>query len=199
MAGMPCTFIRLAGCPLRCHYCDTPQAIPVGSGETMSIADILAVVEAHGRPLVLVTGGEPLAQKRCIDLLQALVARPCIVQLETSGAYLMDQVPAAVHRIVDMKSPDSGEVERNRIENLALLRACDEVKFVLCSRSDYEWAKDFIRRHALEASPATLLFSPAYGELEAAALCAWILQDRLQVRMQLQLHKYIWDAEATGV
>ena len=196
---MPCTFIRLAGCPLRCGYCDTTQAIPTDSGQWMDIDAIIAEVKQRKRPLVLVTGGEPLAQKQCITLLKALDQLECIVQLETSGAYLIDQVPVSVHRIVDIKTPGSQEVGRNRLENLELLTANDELKFVITDRDDYEWARQFIDHHKLENSKTTLLMSPAFGSVQASDLCAWILQDELPVRMQLQLHKVIWDADATGV
>jgi len=160
---------------------------------------IIAEVKQRGRPLVLVTGGEPLAQKQCVDLLKRLGQLDCIVQLETSGAYLIDQVPDVIHRIVDIKTPGSLEVQRNRLENLALLTANDELKFVITSRSDYEWARQFIDQYKLENSKATLLMSPAFGSVAASDLCAWLLEDRLPVRMQLQLHKVIWGAEATGV
>ncbi len=196
---MPCTFIRLAGCPLRCVYCDTTQAIPTDSGQWMNMDAIICEVKQRNRPLVLVTGGEPLAQKQCITLLKELDQLDCIVQLETSGAYLIDQVPESVHRIVDIKTPGSLEVERNRLENLELLSANDELKFVLTSRDDYEWAKQFIDHNKLENNKATLLMSPAFGSVQASDLCAWILEDELPVRMQMQLHKVIWDADATGV
>jgi len=199
MAGIPCTFIRLAGCPLRCTYCDTTQAIPVDSGEWMAMGDIISEVKQRGRPLVLVTGGEPLAQKQCVDLLKLLGEVDCTVQLETSGAYSIAQVPDAVHRIVDIKTPASGEVERNRLENLDLLTVNDELKFVVCDRKDYEWCRAFILEYGLESSPATLLFSPGFGTVSASDLSAWILEDRLPVRMQVQLHKLIWGAEVTGV
>ncbi|WP_307157750.1 radical SAM protein [Mariprofundus micogutta] len=199
LAGTPCTFIRLAGCPLRCGYCDTTQAIPTDSGEWMAMEAIIAEVKRQGRPLVLVTGGEPLAQKQCIELLKELGKLDCIVQLETSGAYLIDQVPESVHRIVDIKTPGSLEVERNRLENLALLTANDELKFVITSRDDYEWVRQFIVEYNLAACEATLLMSPAYGSVAGSDLCAWMLEDRLPARMQLQLHKVIWGAQATGV
>ncbi|GAV20931.1 7-carboxy-7-deazaguanine synthase [Mariprofundus micogutta] len=160
---------------------------------------IIAEVKRQGRPLVLVTGGEPLAQKQCIELLKELGKLDCIVQLETSGAYLIDQVPESVHRIVDIKTPGSLEVERNRLENLALLTANDELKFVITSRDDYEWVRQFIVEYNLAACEATLLMSPAYGSVAGSDLCAWMLEDRLPARMQLQLHKVIWGAQATGV
>jgi len=199
MAGVPCTFIRLAGCPLRCTYCDTTQAIPTDSGEWMQMDDIISDVKQRNRPLVLVTGGEPLAQKLCVELLNQLLRIGCTVQLETSGAYAIAQVPEAVHRIVDIKTPASGEVQRNRLENLQLLTANDELKFVICDRNDYEWSRAFIRQHDLESCKATLLLSPGFGVLAASDLTAWMLEDRLSARMQLQLHKLIWGAEVTGV
>jgi len=165
----------------------------------MQMDEIIAEVKQRGRPLVLVTGGEPLAQKQCIELLKRLGQLNCSVQLETSGAYSIEQVPVSVHRIVDIKTPASGEVQRNRLENLELLTANDELKFVICNRDDYEWSRDFIRQYALESSEATLLLSPCFGAVAASDLTAWMLEDHLLARMQLQLHKYIWGAEVSGV
>ncbi len=199
LAGTPCTFIRLAGCPLRCSYCDTPKAIPVDSGESMSIAAIVERVEQAGRPLVLVTGGEPMAQRHLNELLTALMDTGVIVQLETAGAYVIDSVPAGVHRIVDIKTPGSGEADRNRLENLQLLSPGDELKFVLTSRSDYEWSRDFIRQYRLGQGAVPLLFSPCWGMISAEHLCSWVLEDHLPVRLQMQMHKVIWGAEADGV
>jgi len=196
---MPCTLVRLAGCPLRCHYCDTPQAIPVDSGQWMSVEDVVRQVAACKRPLVLVTGGEPLAQRYTIELLAALSELACTVQLETAGAYSIKNVPAAIRRIVDIKTPGSGEVERNCLQNLTLLTAGDEVKFVLTDRHDYEWARDFIHRHRLGLDDIAVLFSPAWGDVAASDLCAWVLQDHLPVRVQVQMHKTIWGPEAEGV
>ncbi len=199
LAGMPCTLLRLAGCPLRCSYCDTPKALPFDSGEWMEIEAIAAEVERRARPLALVTGGEPLAQRACPRLLERLAGSGRIVQLETSGAYDIGAVPAGVRRILDIKTPGSGEAERNRPENLPLLREGDEIKFVLTSREDYEWTRDFIRQHALDDAPAPLLLSPAWGMLEARDLSAWMLEDRLPARLQLQWHKIIWGGDADGV
>jgi len=196
---MACTFIRLAGCPLRCTYCDTPQAIPTDSGSWMPIADILSQVRQRNRPLVLVTGGEPLAQRQCPELLSGLLALGCEVQLETSGAYLLGGVPAGVRKIVDLKTPGSGEVERNRLENIPQLCAGDEIKIVLTDRADYEWARDMICQHQLGRNDVPVLLSAAWGELMAVQLCQWMLDDRLPARLQMQLHKVIWGAEATGV
>ena len=148
---------------------------------------------------MLVTGGEPLAQRNCNLLLQRLLDLGIEVQLETSGAYSIADVPEGVHRIVDVKTPDSGEVERNQLKNIQLLRAGDEVKFVICSRNDYEWSRHFIYSHGLEKSAVPLLFSSAWEEVAAHEMCAWILEDNLPVRLQLQLHKVIWGAEVSGV
>ena len=196
---MPCTFVRLAGCPLRCNYCDTPQALATDSGSLMAVEDIVQEVMNRKRPLVLVTGGEPLAQQNCLALLQALELLDCEVQLETSGAYSIALVPANIRRIVDVKTPGSGEAGRNKLENIPLLHAGDEIKFVLSSRQDYEWSRAFIAEYQLVRQGCDILFSPAWELLSAADLSQWILQDQLHVRMQIQLHKVIWGAEATGV
>jgi len=195
---MPCTFIRLAGCPLRCNYCDTTQAIPTDSGSWMDIDAIIEDVRQRARPLVLVTGGEPLAQRNCGELLSRLLGLGIEVQLETSGAYSVAAVPDGVHRIVDVKTPASGEVARNQLDNMQRLGAGDEIKFVICSRSDYEWSRDFIRNHRL-GEGAVVLLSAAWNEISSSDLCAWMLEDALPARLQLQLHKVIWGAEASGV
>jgi 7-carboxy-7-deazaguanine synthase len=196
---MRCTFVRLAGCPLNCAYCDTPQAIPRDSGDWMPIKTILDQVKQFANPLTLVTGGEPLAQRDCINLLEQLTKLDGIVQLETSGALPIARVPAAVRRIVDIKTPDSGESNRNLLQNLPLLKAGDELKFVICSRSDYEWSRQFVQHHGLGLNDIPVLFSATWGHLQARDLCQWILEDHLPVRMQVQLHKVIWGVEATGV
>ncbi|MDQ6968047.1 MAG: radical SAM protein [Mariprofundaceae bacterium] len=198
LAGMPCTFVRLAGCPLRCSYCDTPQAIAFDSGNSMAIDDVVAQAKSWSNPLLLVTGGEPLAQKSCIELLQKLLNTGGIVQLETSGALDVRLVPSAVRKVLDIKTPGSGEEKRNRWENLQYLNAEDEIKFVLKDQADYMWAKGVIEKR-LQNTPATILLSPCWGALSAEDLCAWILRDKLPVRMQLQMHKVIWGAEKTGV
>ncbi len=195
LAGMPCTLIRLAGCPLNCTYCDTPEAIPFDSGDWMPVDELVAQVNERARPLVLVTGGEPLAQRGTRPLLEALSDGSRLVQLETSGALPIAGLPLAVRRILDVKTPGSGEHERNRLENLTELRHGDEIKFVLTSRADYEWALRFILDHALEALGIPLLFSPAWGRLDARDLARWILEDRAPVRLQMQVHKLIWGAE----
>jgi len=198
LVGTPCTFVRLAGCPLRCGYCDTLQAIPFDSGQAMSIADIVRQVRAFNHPLVLVTGGEPLAQKNCVNLLAALCEAVPMVQLETSGAMDVSAVPAGVRQVLDVKTPGSGEEKRNRWENLNYLQPHDEIKFVLMGREDYEWSREVIRER-LQHAKQTILFSPCWGYLDPSDLCAWILEDRLPVRLQVQMHKVIWGAEKSGV
>jgi len=190
--GLPTVFIRLTGCPLRCGYCDTAYAFTEGS--SMALDTILAQVQTFNTPYICVTGGEPLAQKHCLDLLRALCDAGYAVSLETSGALPIQQVDPRVSRIVDIKTPGSGEVEKNHWENLADLRAMDEVKFVLKDATDYQWAKQILQQHAL-AQTCPVLFSPVHGELEPAQLADWILQDHLPVRMQVQLHKYLWGNE----
>lgn len=185
---------------MRCHYCDTEQAIPTGSGSWMSVNQVVDDVRERGRPLALVTGGEPLAQRNCIELLRRLVGLDVEVQLETSGAYSVAEVPDGVRRVVDIKTPDSGESEKNRLDNLSLLREGDELKFVLCSRSDYEWARDFVRSSCASFGNIPLLFTVSWDdEIAAEELAAWVLEDCLPVRIQLQMHKVIWGAEASGV
>ncbi|MDQ6955515.1 MAG: radical SAM protein [Mariprofundaceae bacterium] len=198
LAGVPCTFIRLAGCPLRCTYCDTLQAIPFDSGSAMGMDDVLTQVAIWESPLVLVTGGEPLVQKNCLLLLQKLLDTGVTVQLETSGALSIKSVPVAVRKIMDIKTPGSGEEQRNHWQNIQHLHAHDEIKFVLKDQLDYEWCRQIIHERLKDTS-ATILLSPCWGQLNAEDLCAWILQDKLPVRMQLQMHKVIWGAEKTGV
>ena len=198
LAGMPCTFIRLAGCPLNCVYCDTPQAIPMDSGEKQSFDTILNALPSTKTPLVLVTGGEPLAQRNCIPLLEALLPLYQHVQLETAGAYDISQVPEAVSIILDIKTPGSGEVERNRWQNMNVLRANTEIKIVLTDRADYDWAKGIISKYDL-TNKSTVLMSCTWGSLNPKSLANWIVEDELDVRLQLQLHKYIWGAEVSGV
>lgn len=188
--GLPTVFVRLTGCPLRCTWCDTAYAFSGGSIRTLD--DILAEVAGHGLRHVCVTGGEPLAQKACIALLTALCDAGHDVSLETSGALDIADVDARVARIVDLKAPGSGELARNRYENLALLRAHDEVKIVLADVTDYDWARQQIAEHRL-AERCSVLLSPVAGALEPAMLAAWIMRDRLPVRFQLQLHKILWD------
>jgi 7-carboxy-7-deazaguanine synthase len=188
-AGKPTVFIRLTGCPLRCVYCDSEYAFH--GGEWMHIDQILEKTASYQAKYVCVTGGEPLAQKRCHELLEKLVEVGYKVSLETSGAIDISQVDQRVSRVVDIKTPDSGEVERNLWANLDVLTPHDQIKFVLCSREDYDWAVAEIRLRGLEQK-FDILFSPSWGQLDATELAGWVLQDRLSVRVQLQLHKLLW-------
>jgi len=193
---MPCTLVRLAGCPLRCNYCDTPQALPFDSGKEYSIKQIADEVRQRNRPLTLVSGGEPLAQKSCLPLLSELAEISPVLQLETSGAFNISQTHPKVHRILDIKTPGSGESKRNRWENLRYLKNGDEIKFAITSRDDYVWAVDILNEYQI-AVP--MLFSPTWGDIDPSELVQWMLEDHVPARIQLQLHKYIWGAEATGV
>ena len=190
--GLPTVFVRLTGCPLRCRYCDTAYAFHGGS--TRSVDEILAEVAAYGAHYVTVTGGEPLAQPHCLTLLTALCDAGYSVSLETSGAIDIGPVDTRVSRIVDLKTPGSGECERNLWANLDVLQPTDEVKFVLCDEADYRWACEMLQRHRL-SERCPVLFSPVHGELAARTLAEWILRDRLPVRFQLQLHKQLWGDE----
>ncbi len=187
--GLPTVFIRLTGCPLRCRWCDTTYSFQ--GGETIALEELLRQVAAFGVGTVCVTGGEPLAQKGCPALLAALCDEGYSVSLETSGAYDIAAVDPRVSRIVDIKPPESGESERNLWDNIPLLNARDEVKFVLANRADYDWARVAVRQHELIAR-CPVLFSPVQGELDPQQLAEWILADRLPVRMQVQLHKILW-------
>ena len=187
--GLPTVFIRLTGCPLRCTWCDTEHAF--SGGTRQSIPEIVAHTAEYGTRFVCVTGGEPLAQKSCLPLLAALCDAGYDVSLETSGALDISGVDPRVARIVDVKAPGSGEAERNRWENLPLLTAHDELKFVLADRVDYDWAKGVIAEHKLDKH-CEILFSPVQGALSPTDLAAWILADQLPVRFQLQLHKVLW-------
>lgn len=187
--GWPTVFVRLTGCPLRCQYCDTAYAFH--GGQWQSLDEILAQVASYGAAHVCVTGGEPLAQKNCLPLLTRLCDAGYQVSLETSGALDIAGVDARVRRIVDIKTPDSGEQARNRWENLDLLQAQDELKFVICSRSDYEWAREQLQTHQL-ARRCAVLFSPSAAQVAPAQLADWLLADRLPARFQLQLHKILW-------
>ena len=195
-AGRPCTFVRLTGCPLRCRWCDTVYAFE--GGTAMDLSAELAEVDRFGCPLVEVTGGEPLVQKECPELLRALCDRGYEVLLETSGAVSTEKVDSRVVTILDLKCPDSGESERNLWENVARLRPRDEIKFVIASRRDYEWALETVRDRDLSARNV-VLFSPVWGELEPGRLAGWILADRAPVRMQIQLHKILFGADVAGV
>lgn len=192
LVGWPTVFVRLTGCPLRCQYCDTAYAFH--GGQWMPVAEVVRAATSYGARHVCVTGGEPLAQKACFSLLSALCDAGHVVSLETSGAMDIAQVDARVKRIVDLKTPGSGELSRNRWENLPLLRKTDEVKFVLCGREDYEWAVSAVVEHGL-TDRCTVLFSPSQSQLLPGVLADWIVTDRLPVRFQLQLHKILWGNE----
>ncbi len=187
--GYPTVFVRLTGCPLRCQYCDTEYAFH--AGDWMDLEDIVAKVRGYDTQHVCVTGGEPLAQPNCLKLLERLCDQGFEVSLETSGALDIASVDSRVARVVDVKTPGSREAARNRIENLELLRPRDQLKFVICSREDYEWSKAFLQRHGLTGH-CRVLFSPSYNEISPTAVADWILADRLPVRFQLQLHKVLW-------
>ena len=187
--GLPTVFVRLTGCPLRCSWCDTTYSFT--GGEAASIESVLAEVAKYPARQVCVTGGEPLAQKECLPLLTALCDAGYEVSLETSGALDIAAVDPRVARIMDLKAPDSAESARNRWENLALLNSRDEIKLVIASRGDYEWARDVLRQRQLDTL-CPVLFSPAQGLIEARALAEWILEDGLNVRFQMQLHKLLW-------
>ena len=196
-AGRPCTLVRLSGCNLRCRWCDTPQAFH--GGTRYSRQEVLERALALNTELVLVTGGEPLLQPAVLPLLKELCDAGRSVLLETSGERDVSQVDPRVHKIVDLKAPGSGECARNRFENLPLLGPRDQLKFVLADATDYAWARDLIVRENLCDRVAEVLLSPVHGELDPAELVAWTLADGLRVRVQLQLHKYIWGRDAQGV
>ena len=189
--GWPTFFIRLTGCPLRCSYCDTAYAFHGGAWRT--VAELIEDARGSGVRHVCVTGGEPLAQKSCLGLLVALCDADFEVSLETSGAMDVAPVDPRVSRVVDLKTPDSGEQLRNRLANLDLLTPRDQLKIVVCSRPDYEWARDLLRERV--RWPCQVLLSPSWGQVEPRRLAEWILADRLEVRLQLQLHKLLWGGE----
>ena len=193
--GLPTVFVRLTGCPMRCVYCDTAYAF--SGGNNMEISDILLKVAEYGTPYVTVTGGEPLAQKDCHILLKNLCDAGYSVSLETGGAIDTSPVDARVSVILDIKTPGSGEQKNNKWGNLAHLKSTDEVKFVLCDRADYEWAKQIIVTHEI-AKKCPVLFSPVYNQVNPTELAEWVLADKLPVRMQVQLHKILW-GEKPGV
>ena len=191
--GLPTVFVRLTGCPLRCDYCDTAYAFE--GGEKMTIQDILDTVAEYQTDFITVTGGEPLAQPQCIDLLEQLCDLGYRVSLETSGAMPIEDVDPRVIKIVDLKTPGSGEVSRNLYENINYLQPEDEVKFVICDRKDYDWSCMQIDQLRLRDTGSEILFSPSQGQLAPALLAQWILEDKIKVRMQLQAHKVIWGDE----
>ena len=203
-AGLPCIFVRLMGCNLRCTWCDTEYSFY--GGKKMSIAEVMGVVrgfsEKDGRRvvnLVEVTGGEPLLQKEALTLMDELLAARYQVMLETSGERFVGEVPEPVVRVIDVKCPGSGEGGKFDMRNLAVLRPSDQLKFVLASREDYEFARAFIGEHELAGKVAALIFSPVFGQLEPRGLAEWILADGLPVRLGMQLHKFIWEPNTQGV
>ncbi len=196
-AGLPCTFVRTTGCNLRCVWCDTPQAFH--GGTRMARSEVLARALSLDTPLVELTGGEPLLQPGVFPLMTELCDAGKTVLVETSGEAEVRRVDPRVHKIMDLKAPGSGESHRNRWSNLDHINAGDEIKFVLASREDYEWMRSVIRARALAARTKNLLASTVFGELAARELVAWVLEDKLPLRVQLQMHKYIWPPEAQGV
>jgi len=188
--GLPTVFVRLTGCPLRCHYCDTEYAFY--GGERRSIEQILEEVSTFKASRVCVTGGEPLAQKSCLPLLAALCDKGYQVSLETAGALSLAEVDPRVIKVMDLKTPASGEVNRNLYENIAYLKPSDQIKFVICDRQDYEWARMKLDEFDLPGCVTDILFSPSFGQQDATELAEWVLNDRLPVRFQLQLHKLLW-------
>ena len=187
--GLPTVFVRLTGCPLRCDYCDTAYAFT--GGEWIDIEAIIDEVKKYNTSHITVTGGEPLAQKNCIELLKQLCDLGYEVTLETSGAVTVEAVDNRVVKVIDIKTPASGEESKNRFENLSFLTADDQIKFVICDENDYLWSKRLINEHQL-ANRCEVLFSPAYKQMDAVMLADWVLKDQLNVRFQIQLHKYLW-------
>jgi len=190
--GLPTVFVRLTGCPLRCGYCDTAYAF--SGGEWMELDEIRKQVNQFNAEYVCVTGGEPLAQRSCTSLLTGLCDDGHLVSLETSGAMDISQVDPRVSRIMDIKTPASGEESKNKYENIDLLTHKDEIKFVICNQQDYEWVKSIIEKYQL-TSICQVLLSPVHGDMKPSDLADWIIKDQLSVRFQLQLHKYLWDNE----
>ena len=193
--GLPCVFIRLTGCNLRCSWCDTAYAFY--DGKNLTVEETLQKVETFGLPLVEITGGEPLLQEDVYPLMEALLKKGYRVMLETSGALPIDKIPEKLIKILDIKCPGSGEEKKNHLENLKFLSPHDEVKFVLLDRADYEWSRDMLRKYDMVLSKQ-VLFSPVYDKLNLKDLSQWILKDRLAVRLQTQLHKVIWSKDAIG-
>jgi 7-carboxy-7-deazaguanine synthase len=196
-AGRPCVFVRLTACDLRCTWCDTPYAFH--EGRKISVEEVVSQVRSYDCRLVEITGGEPLLQRDVYPLMRMLLEHGHEVMLETGGHLAVSEVPEPVVRIIDVKCPGSGQAEKNHWPNMEALRPADEVKFVLQDRSDYEYARDVVARYDLASRVAAVLFSPVHGVLEPSDLAAWILGDRLPVRLQLQAHKYIWGPDVRGV
>jgi 7-carboxy-7-deazaguanine synthase len=196
-AGQPCVFVRLTACDLRCTWCDTPYAFT--EGQKRSVDDVIDAVQAYDCPTVEITGGEPLLQDDVYELMDKLVGRGRTVLLETGGHRPVDRVPEAVIKIIDIKCPASGEAGRNDWSNIDRLTPRDEVKFVIADRADYEYARDVMIRHGLSTRAGAVLMSPVHGQQDPKQLSEWVLADRLPVRIQLQLHKYIWPPSTRGV
>jgi 7-carboxy-7-deazaguanine synthase len=196
-AGLPCVFVRLTFCDLRCTYCDTEYAFYEGKKQTLG--EIVNAVLGYDCPLVEVTGGEPLLQKNVLPLMTLLADAGRTVLLEASGAHDISEVDPRVHRIMDLKTPGSGEVERNLFSNLEYLTPRDEVKFVIGSREDYEWSRALVREHQLAERCRAVLFSPIFGRIDPREIVEWVLADNLPVRFQLQMHKFIWTPTQRGV
>lgn len=188
--GLPTIFVRLTGCPLRCHYCDTAYAFH--GGQHTETSDIMKSIASYGCANVCVTGGEPLAQPGCLNLLTQLCDKGYSVSLETSGALSIEHVDSRVMIVMDLKTPDSGESDKNKLTNLPYLKPTDQIKFVLCSETDYHWACELIKTHQL-FEKSLILLSPSWGQLNPTHLADWIIRDRLPVRFQLQLHKILWN------
>jgi len=186
-------FVRLTGCPLRCQYCDTAYAF--SGGVIYKLDEIIKEVDSYGARYVTVTGGEPLAQENCLELMKLLCDKGYKVSLETSGAIDISRVDTRVVRVMDIKTPGSNEMHRNLMDNIAELTGHDQVKFVVCNQEDYQWARELNNEYQLDERVSNVLFSPSKEELEAKQLAEWILEDRLNVRMQVQLHKYLWGDE----
>ena len=195
--GRPCVFVRLTACDLRCVWCDTPYAFH--EGRKFEVSEIVAEVERYRCGLVEITGGEPLLQEDVYPLMDRLLESGVTVLLETGGHLSVARVPPAVIKVIDVKCPGSGEPDRNAWDNLSRLESHDQVKFVITDRIDYEFARDLVRQHGLETRCAALVFSPVHGVLPPARLADWVLADRLPVRLQVQLHKYVWGAQTRGV
>jgi len=196
-AGLRCAFVRLTACDLRCSYCDTAYAFYEGGKRTLG--DLFAEVLALESPLVEITGGEPLLQKNVLPLMRMLCDAGKTVLIETSGAHDISGIDPRVHRIMDLKTPSSGECARNLLSNIPHLTARDEVKFVIGSREDYEWSRDRILEHRLAPRCGAILFSPVFGRIEPVHIVEWMLEDKVEARFQLQMHKFIWDPAAKGV
>jgi len=196
-AGLPCVFVRTTACDLRCSYCDTEYAFYEGKKQTLGA--VFDEVARHGLPLVEITGGEPLLQKNVKPLMTAFCDEGSTVLIETSGAHPIEEIDPRVHRIMDLKTPGSGEAKRNRWENIDHLRERDEVKFVLCSEADYVWAREVLLEHRLHERVRAVLFSVAFGKVNPAEVADWMVRDRLPARFQLQMHKFIWPPTARGV